>query len=228
LTTVAVIDFETTGLSPAMGDRATEIAVVLLEGDRVVDRFQSLMNAGVRISAFIEAYTGISNAMIATAPRAETVMADASRFVGGRAMVAHNASFDRRFWAAEMERADRPAEEPFVCTLLLSRRLYPQAPNYKLGSLAAFHALPSSGRAHRAMADAETAAALLGRIRSDLRDRFRVPEPRHELLVKLQACTRKAVPKAIAKHLADEGASACGGMPPPQPSPERGGSEAGA
>ena len=162
MTTVAVIDFETTGLSPAMGDRATEIAVVLLEGDRVVDRFQSLMNAGVRISAFIEAYTGISNAMIATAPAAATVMADASRFVGGRPMVAHNASFDRRFWMAELQRVDHPAVEPFACTLLLSRRLYPQAPNYRLGSLAAFHALPSSGRAHRAMADAETAAALLG------------------------------------------------------------------
>ncbi len=53
-----------------MGDRATEIAIVLLEGDRVVDRYQSLMNAGVRISAFIEAYTGISNEMIAGAPRA--------------------------------------------------------------------------------------------------------------------------------------------------------------
>jgi DNA polymerase III subunit epsilon len=205
LTTVAVIDFETTGLSPAMGDRATEIAVVLMEGDRVVDRFQSLMNAGVRISAFIQAYTGISNEMIATAPPAATVMADASRFVGGRPMVAHNASFDRRFWTAELERLDRPASEPFACTLLLSRRLFPSAPNYRLGSLAAFHALPMSGRAHRAMADAETAAALLGCIRGDLRSRFGVPEPRHELLMKLQACARKALPRAIEQHLAAMG-----------------------
>ncbi|MDB5874938.1 MAG: exonuclease protein-like protein [Ramlibacter sp.] len=208
MTTVAVIDFETTGLSPSMGDRATEIAVVLMEGDQVVDRFQSLMNAGVRISAFIEAYTGISNAMIAAAPPAQTVMADASRFVAGRPMAAHNASFDRRFWRAELERADRPAEEPFACTMLLSRRLYPQAPNYRLGSLAAFHALPSSGRAHRALADAEVAAALLGQIRNDLRSRFGVPEPRHELLMKLQACTRKAVPRAIEQaKLSDSGAS---------------------
>ena len=202
MTTVAVIDFETTGLSPAMGDRATEIAVVLMEGGQVVDRFQSLMNAGVHISAFIEAYTGISNEMIATAPPAETVMADASRFVGGRPMAAHNASFDRRFWQAELERCDRPADEPFACTLLLSRRLYPDAPNYRLGSLAAFHALPSSGRAHRALADAEVAAALLGRIRDDLRSQFGVAEPRHELLMKLQRCARKAVPRAIEQHLA--------------------------
>jgi DNA polymerase-3 subunit epsilon len=173
-----------------------------VEDDRVVDRFQSLMNAGVRIPSFIEAYTGISNQMIATAPPASTVMAQASRFVAGRPMAAHNASFDRRFWAAEMQRIEEPAAQPFACTLLLSRRLYPQAPNYKLGSLAAFHALPTSGRAHRAMADAEVAAALLAQIRSDLRVRYKVPEPRHELLMKLQACTRKALPKAIEKHLA--------------------------
>src|SRR5687768_1102125 len=61
---VGVIDFETTGLSPAMGDRATEIAIVLTEHGKVVARFQSLMNAGVRIPAFIEQYTGISNEMI--------------------------------------------------------------------------------------------------------------------------------------------------------------------
>ena len=67
---IGVIDFETTGLSPAMGDRATEVAIVLLEGTQVVDRFQSLMNAGVRIPAFIEQYTGISNEMIRTAPPA--------------------------------------------------------------------------------------------------------------------------------------------------------------
>jgi len=58
MTLIAVIDFETTGLSPAMGDRATEIAIVMLEGGEVVGRFQSLMNAGVRISSFIESFTG--------------------------------------------------------------------------------------------------------------------------------------------------------------------------
>src|SRR4051812_3031722 len=101
---IAVIDFETTGLSPTMGDRATEIAIVLLEDGRVIDRFQSLMNAGVRINAFIESYTGITNEMIADAPPAEEVMAQARRFVGDAPMVAHNASFDRRFWEMEMRR----------------------------------------------------------------------------------------------------------------------------
>ena len=203
---IAVIDFETTGLSPGMGDRATEIAIVMLEGDQVVDRFQSLMNAGVRISGFIEAYTGISNQMIADAPSAEEVMAAASRFVGDAPMAAHNASFDRRFWAAELERLGSggpPANRfaPFACTMLLSRRLYPEAGSFRLGSLAAFHDLPSSGRAHRAMADAEVAAALLKRIRRDLERRYPVDEAHHELLVSVQASPRHRLAEVIGKFV---------------------------
>ena len=112
MNTIAVIDFETTGLSPTMGDRATEVAIVLMDGDKVVGRFQSLMNAGVRISPFIESFTGISNAMVAAAPSAAEVMAEASRFVGDTPMVAHNASFDRRFWQAELTRAGKPPHSP--------------------------------------------------------------------------------------------------------------------
>jgi DNA polymerase-3 subunit epsilon len=133
---IAVIDFETTGLSPVMGDRATEVAIVLVEGGWVVDRFQSLMNAGVRIPAFITGLTGITNAMVAAAPDAATVMADASRFVGSAPLVAHNASFDRKFWEAELARAGvmtaKAAAQPIACTMLVSRRLYPQAPSHKL------------------------------------------------------------------------------------------------
>jgi len=73
----AVIDFETTGISPGCGDRATEVAIVLLEGGQVVDRFQSLMNAGVRIPSFITQLTGITNAMVAGAPDAAQVMGEA-------------------------------------------------------------------------------------------------------------------------------------------------------
>ena len=205
---IAILDFETTGLSPAQGDRATEVAIVLMEGDRVVDRFQSLMNAGVRISPFIEAYTGISNAMIAAAPPVDEVMARAARFVGDAPLVAHNASFDKRFWAAELGRLGLAAAHPFACTMLLSRRLYPHAPNHKLGSLVEFHRLPRAGRAHRAMADAEMAAELLLQIRRDLHARHGVARAAHGLLVTLQGCSRQAVPKAIERHLAEEGSAA--------------------
>lgn len=199
---VAILDFETTGLSPAQGDRATEVAIVLMEGDRVVGRFQSLMNAGVRINSFIEAYTGITNEMIESAPPASEVMAEAARFVGDAPLVAHNASFDRRFWEAEMARLDRPSPQPFACTMLLSRRLYPEARSFKLGSLAAYHDLSFSGRAHRAMADAEVAAALLARIRRDLERRYDVPDPPHDLLVNVGKTPKAKVPEAIQRYLA--------------------------
>ena len=201
---IAVIDFETTGLSPAMGDRATEVAIVLVEGGRVVDRFQSLMNAGLRIPAFITGLTGITNAMVAAAPNAATVMADASRFVGSAPLVAHNASFDRKFWEAELARAGvtraKAAAQPFACTMLVSRRLYPLAPSHKLGVLVDYHRLPKSGRAHRALADAEMAASLLGQIRHDLRSRHGVASPDHALLMALQRCAKPAVGALIAKY----------------------------
>lgn len=196
----AVIDFETTGISPGCGDRATEVAIVLLEGGRVVDRFQSLMNAGVRIPSFITQLTGITNAMVAGAPDAAQVMTQASRFVGDAPLVAHNAAFDRKFWQAELDRAGLAAPQPFICTLLLSRRLYPQAPNHKLGSLVDFHGLPRTGQAHRALADAEMAAELLGQIQHDLRTRHRVASPDHALLMALQRCAKSAVGALMAKH----------------------------
>ena len=199
----AVIDFETTGLSPLMGDRATEVAIVLMEGDQIVDRFQSLMNAGVRISAFIESFTGITNAMVAAAPPAAQVMADAARFVGDTPMVAHNASFDRRFWLSELEQAGVPAAaqpSSFVCTLLLSRRLHPEAASHKLGTLARLHGLADTGRAHRAMADAEMAAALLAHQRRHLCRSFGVPHAHHALLVRVQAAQRHAVPAVVRRY----------------------------
>lgn len=197
---IAVIDFETTGISPNLGDRATEVAIVITERGRVVDRYQSLMNAGVRIPSFITQLTGITNAMIETAPPADAVMREAARFVGEVPMVAHSASFDRRFWMAELERAGAEAPQPFACTVLLSRRLYPEAPSHKLGSLVDFFRLPRTGQAHRALADAEMAAELLGRIQHDLRARHGVSEPDHTFLMALQRCTRAALPRFIQTH----------------------------
>lgn len=202
MTRIAVIDFETTGMSPALGDRATEVAIVMLEHGQVVDRFQSLMNAGVHIPSFITQLTGITNQMVATAPRAEQVMADAARFVGEAPMVAHNASFDRRYWQAELALAGLPAPQPFACTVLLSRRLYPEASSHKLGALVQRLRLPQTGSAHRAMVDAEMAAALLNQMQHELRTRHRVADPNHTFLMGLQRCSKAALPRWLAQRCA--------------------------
>jgi DNA polymerase-3 subunit epsilon len=190
---IAIIDFETTGISPSMGDRATEVAIVLLQEGQVVDRYQSLMNAGVRVNSFITQLTGITNEMLQAAPAAEQVMREAARFVGDLPMVAHNAAFDKKFWQAELARCGQDGSHAFACTLLLSRRLYPQAPNHKLGTLAALHHLPSSGRAHRALADAEMAAHLLAQMQHDLKTRFGCTQVDHALMMGLQRTSRHMV-----------------------------------
>ena len=194
---IAVIDFETTGLSPNSSCRATEIAVVMLENGRIVERYQSLMNAGVRVPAFIEQLTGISNAMLRTAPSAEQVMNEVNEFVGCTPLVAHNASFDQKFWDFELGRIKRTRLQNFACSLLLARRLMPAAPNHKLGTLTTFARLPHTGQAHRAMADAEMAANLMAHLADELRKKHGVSELSHDLLCELQK-----VPAAkVSEHL---------------------------
>jgi DNA polymerase-3 subunit epsilon len=203
--TVAVIDFETTGMSPGMGARATEIAAVLVCGGQIVGRFQSLMNSGTWVPPFIEAFTGISNAMLAQAPPARAVMREVLQFTRGCPLVAHNAAFDRSFWQAESALAEcepDPAHQ-FACTLLLSRRLHPQMPNHQLGTLARWHGLPSNGRAHRALADAETTAHLLTRLQDAVQaqfgDQLGQAAVSHALLRQLQATPRNKLAKCFAR-----------------------------
>jgi len=155
---VVVLDFETTGLSPQYGDRAIEIGAVLLEEGRIVDRFQRLMQPGFRISRFIESYTGITNDMLKGQPRCEEVMAEFAEFLEGRNIVAHNASFDRRFLEAELKRTNRAYRGACCCSLLVSRRIYQDAPNHRLQTLVSHAGIPRTGRFHRALADAEMTA----------------------------------------------------------------------
>jgi DNA polymerase-3 subunit epsilon len=208
--TMAVIDFETTGMSPAAGARATEIAAALVCNGRIVGRYQNLMNAGAWVPPFIERLTGISNAMLADAPPADQVMREVSAFVDRLPLVAHNAAFDRAFWRAELALAGCVDEigasgcdaGRFACTLLLARRLYPEAPNHRLGTLAEWHDLPRFGRAHRAMADAEVTAHLLCRMLRDIERRYaaelgdRVVD--HALLQALQRSPRARLATAFA------------------------------
>ncbi len=184
--TLAVIDFETTGLSPAMGDRATEIAVVLIRDGVVLDRFQSLMNAGVYVSSFIEQLTGISNDMVQKAPPASEVMAAAADFIGDIPLVAHNASFDCKFWDAELLRIQRKRCQEFACSMRVARRLFPEAPSHKLGTLVRYLRLPETGVHHRAMADAEMTAHLMTRIQAELTQRFGLKHVPHKQLRVIQ------------------------------------------
>ena len=197
--TVAVIDFETTGLSPAMGDRATEVAVVMVQDGKIVDRYQSLMNAGARIPAFIEALTGISNAMIRQAPPVAEVMQELAEFVGNVPLVAHNAAFDCKFLDAEWLRIRQKRQQEFACSLLLARRVYPAAANHKLGTLVRHLRLPSAARHHRALADAEMTAHLWLRMLADLQQLYGLNTVPHAFLRTLQKAPKAQLDSCIER-----------------------------
>jgi len=156
--TVVVLDFKTTGLSPDYGDRAIEIGAVRIENDEIKDNFQEIMNSERPIDSFIENYTGITNDMLENARPCRDVMRNFSEFIGDYNLVAHNASFDKRFLEAELRRVSKTYTGSFSCSMLLARRLYQDAKNHKLDTLVRYANIPSDGSFHRALYDSEMTA----------------------------------------------------------------------
>ena len=191
--TVIVLDFETTGLSPDRGDRAIEIGAVRIEKGRITDRFQQLMNPGVRINYFIESYTGITNAMLKDAPPCKKVMSDFREFIEDFDLVAHNASFDSRFLDAEFERINKQYPGDFVCSMLVSRRIYPDAPSHRLGTLVEYKQLQKCGDFHRALADSEMTGHLWMRMLDDIMDSHNIEAIPFKLMQNLSRIPKSRV-----------------------------------
>jgi DNA polymerase-3 subunit epsilon len=162
--TFAVVDVETTGMRASGYDRITEIAVVLVHGERRELVFESLVNPGRPIPSMVSAMTGISDAMVRAAPRFEEVAAALLDALAGRIFVAHNVRFDWSFVSAEVRRArDLRMDAARLCTVRLARRLVPHATSCSLGALTELFAFENSAR-HRAAGDALVTAALLHRL----------------------------------------------------------------
>jgi len=196
---IVVLDFETTGLSPNYGDRAIEIGAVLIENNRIVDRFQSLMNPGMRISRFIEEYTGITNQMVSSAPSAAEVMEQFAGFMADHHLVAHNAGFDSRFLDAELQRINLQRSRQFACSMLISRRIYPESPGHSLETLVRFKKLKTDGVHHRALADAEMTGHLWTGMINDLKEGYRLRQVPFELMQQLSKVSRSTAPAFLQK-----------------------------
>jgi len=155
-----VIDTETTGLRPG-AHRVIEVAGVRLLGGEVQDVYQSLLNPGVRIPSFIARFTGITQEMIAAAPRSHEALPGFLRFVEGALVVGHNVGFDIGFLTYEAQLLGSSFPIDGLDTIPLARRLLPGLKRFKLDTLAARLHIPISDR-HRASGDARvTAAAFL-------------------------------------------------------------------
>jgi DNA polymerase-3 subunit epsilon len=195
-----VIDFETTGLSPGYGDRIIEVGAVLIADGQIADRFQSLMHPGMKVSSFIEEYTGITNRMLTSAPTIKEVMPKLRTFLSQHHLVAHNASFDSRFLDAELARINHKRLNEFACSMLTARRIYPEAPNHKLETLVRYKNLKTDGVHHRALADAEMTAHLWLQMIADIQDKYCLQDVHFGLMQQLMKVPRKKVGEFIMKH----------------------------
>lgn len=155
-----LLDLETTGGNP-VHDRITEIAVVRIEGGLEVARWSTLVNPGITISPFIQNLTGISNAMVAQAPGFSDVAPRLLEIIKDAVLVAHNVRFDHGFLLNEFSRVDHALRVKTLCTVRLSRLLYPQHKSHGLDAIMQRHDLHTSDR-HRAMSDVEMVLAWLG------------------------------------------------------------------
>ena len=154
-----MLDLETTGGNPVQ-DRITEIAAVRVEGGVEVARWSTLVNPETPISGFIQNLTGISNDMVAKAPRFEDVAPDLMALLKGAVLVAHNVRFDHGFLLNEWARLDTRLHVKTLCTVRLSRLLYPQHKSHGLDAIMQRHGLQTQAR-HRAMGDVDMVLAWL-------------------------------------------------------------------
>ncbi|HEY8037288.1 MAG TPA: exonuclease domain-containing protein [Methylobacter sp.] len=149
---MAFVDLETTGTNATV-DRVTEIGVVLVD-ESGVREWSQLIQPQTRIPAFIEQLTGITNAMVSDAPRFEAVAEELAALLQGYLFIAHNARFDYGFLKNEFKRSGLMFQPTVLCTVKLSRTLFPEYKRHNLDNLIERYGLFASGR-HRALADAQ-------------------------------------------------------------------------
>ncbi len=147
----AIVDIETTGGSPTTS-KITEIAIVITDGEKIIDQYETLLYPEQNIPYNITALTGISNEMVAHSPKFFEVAKTILSYLEGRIFVAHNVNFDYGFVRQEFKSLGYSYESENMCTVRLSRKAFPGLPSYSLGKLTKSLGI-TLNNAHRAMAD---------------------------------------------------------------------------
>jgi DNA polymerase-3 subunit epsilon len=154
----AIVDIETTG-GYASAHGITEIAVYIHDGERVVKHFETLINPNQSIPRYIQSLTGISDEMVATAPQFEEVADVLYELLNDQIFIAHNVNFDYSFVKHHLKTAGFELTAKKICTVRLSRKVFPGLPSYSLGNLCRSLQLPIDNR-HRAGGDAKATVKL--------------------------------------------------------------------
>ena len=192
---VAFVDIETTGCAPGL-HRVIDVAVIGATGGRVDFEWQSLVNPGVHVPAGITALTGIDNEMLVEAPPFERVAHELREHLEGRVFVAHNVRFDYGFIRREFALMGQPWSSPNLCTVRLSRALYPDMPRHNLDAVMERHGIHIEHR-HRAMPDAQVLLEFWRKMRAA----WRVDQLQTALDL---ASQRATLPAALSPDLPDD------------------------
>ena len=159
LPSITFLDLETTGATP-LRDRITEIALVRFDNGIETARWQTLVNPEQPIPAFIQQLTTINNEMVANAPLFKDVSDTLLSFLEGSVLAAHNVRFDHGFIKSEFKRIGFTLRQKVICTVKLSRLLYPQHKSHGLDAIMQRHNLTTIAR-HRAMGDVDVMLAFI-------------------------------------------------------------------
>lgn len=181
-----VLDFETTGLSPALGARVIEVSAREVLDGRAGHELLTFVDPGVRVPQEITQITGITTAMLSGAPTSAIAMRQLASFIGSSPVVCHNAGFDRKFYEHEASEFLEGQPVRTLCTLLLARRMFPGRKSYRLGGLIEEMGISFPGRLHRASADTFVTAHLFDRICADARSLCRAEHFDDDVLHRLQ------------------------------------------
>ncbi len=150
---MAIIDTETTGMRPGFA-RVMDIGIIRVEKGKIVEKYQTFVNPGMSVPGFISSFTGITDEQLVGAPNFDEVALEVERLLKDAVFVAHNAGFDYGFIKAEFARIGMDFHSETMCSVKLSRALFPKERSHSLDSLIARHDIQIQDR-HRALPDAE-------------------------------------------------------------------------
>ena len=158
----AIVDIETTG-GHASSNGITEISIYLHDGDTIVGHYQTLINPDQYIPAYITGLTGITNEMVMKAPQFREVAERIFTLLQDNVFVAHNVNFDYSFVKNELSKCGYELDTKKLCTVRLSRKVFPGLPSYSLGNICGNLGIQIKDR-HRADGDARATVTLLEKL----------------------------------------------------------------
>ncbi len=166
----AIVDIETTG-GYASANGITEVAIHVFDGEKIIEKFETLINPRQPIPRFIQSFTGINDKMVANAPAFDQVAETIHRLLSQHIFIAHNVNFDFSFIKSQLLRNGYDLSVKKLCTVRLSRKIFPGFPSYSLGNICRSLNIDMNSR-HRAGGDAAATAELFKKLLQNDKEKF--------------------------------------------------------